>query len=138
MPWPLQYRGWWPSRRERDGSMSSSPAPCSVSANEALLTLVAISLLAFPAISYLVPPGAVPATAPASEFSAERAIEHLKVIAREPHPTGSVANARVRDYIVERLKSLGLEPEVQKAVSGTLWDDYMGAPHAAGTAANVI
>jgi hypothetical protein len=87
--------------------MPTNPAPSSVSATEALLTLVAISLLAFPAVSYLVPPAAVPATAPASEFSAERAIEHLKVIAREPHPTGSMANARVRDYIVEQLKSFG-------------------------------
>ncbi len=118
--------------------MSTNPAPSSVSAAEALLTVVAISVLAFPAVSYLVPPAAVPATAPVSEFSAERAIEHLKVIAREPHPTGSMANARVRDYIVGQLKSLGLEPEVQEAVSGTLWDDYMGAPHAAGTVANVI
>lgn len=118
--------------------MSTNLAPSPVSANEALLTLVAISLLVFSAVSYFVPPAPVPATAPASEFSAQRALEHLKVIAREPHPTGSIPNARVRDYIVERLKSLGLEPVVQKAVSGTLWDDYMGAPHAAGTVANVI
>jgi hypothetical protein len=96
-----------------------NPSASSVSITEALLSFVFILLVAIAALSYLVPPAVVPASAPVTEFSAERAIENLKVIAREPHPTGSIANARVRDYIVEQTRSLGLNPELQKSVSTT-------------------
>ena len=65
--------------------------------------------------------GAVPAPAPASappaEFSSERALEHIGAVARERHPMGSPENAKVRDYLVEELKTMGLEPEVQKATA---------------------
>ena len=64
---------------------------------EAWLTLLFILLLAIAALRYLVPPPVVPTSAPVTDFSAERAIEHVKVIAREPHPTGSIVNGRVRD-----------------------------------------
>jgi hypothetical protein len=65
------------------------------------------------ALSSLLSPAVNPATAPEQEFSAERAMEHLEVIATEPHPMGSAANARVRDYIVGELRELGLEPQLQ-------------------------
>jgi hypothetical protein len=64
-------------------------------------------------------------------------VEYLRVIAREPHPTGSIANSRARDYILEQVKSLGIKPEVQKSVSTTSWD-IGGAPYSAGTVENVI
>ena len=62
-------------------------------------------------------PDPVPASAPPTEFSSERALEHVRVIAREPHPMGSPANAAVRDYLVEELSALGVEPEVQKTTA---------------------
>jgi hypothetical protein len=65
-----------------------------------------------------------------TDFSAERAMEHVKVITREPHPTGSIANRRVRDYIVAQLSSQGLKPEVQKSASTTPWD--IGGAHLRG------
>jgi hypothetical protein len=40
---------------------------------------------------------------------------HLRLIAREPRPVGSPANARVRDYLLAELTALGLRPEVQRA-----------------------
>ena len=73
--------------------------------------LVAISLLA------LEPPDPLPASAPASEFSAERAFSHVEQIAERPHPVGSPANAEVRDYLVGQLEDLGLRPTVQQATS---------------------
>jgi hypothetical protein len=115
--------------------MSPSATPFSVT--EALLTFLFILFLAILALKSLVPSPVVPASAPATEFSAERAIEHVKVLAREPHPTGSIANMRARDYILGQLKSLGLKPEVQKSVSTTSWD-IGGAPYSAGTVENVI
>src|SRR5690606_4600057 len=38
---------------------------------------------------------------------------HVSAIAAEPHPVGSEANRRVRDYIIGELEALGLAPEVQ-------------------------
>ncbi|HWY03555.1 MAG TPA: M28 family peptidase [Candidatus Acidoferrum sp.] len=104
---------------------------------EALLTFLFILLMAIVTPSNLVPPTVAPASAPVTDFSAERAMKHLKVIAREPHPTGSTANMRTRDYIVEQLRFLGLKPEVQKSVSTTPWD-IGGAPYRAATVENVI
>lgn len=62
-------------------------------------------------------PAPVPATAPAAEFSAERALVHDREMAQRPHPSGSKDHARVRAYIVAQLKALGLEPQLQEATA---------------------
>jgi hypothetical protein len=77
--------------------------------------LGALVLLGALAVAPYVPRNEVPASAPADVFSAERALPHLRAIAREPHPVGSPANARVRDYLLGQLAALGLRPEVQRA-----------------------
>jgi hypothetical protein len=81
--------------------------------------VVALVLGAFAAISLLAlePPKPLPASAQASEFSAERAFSHVEQIAERPHPVGSPANAEVRDYLVGQLEDLGLRPTVQEATS---------------------
>jgi Peptidase family M28 len=114
-----------------------NPSASSVSITEALLSFLFILLVAIAALSYLVPPAVVPGSAPATDFSAERAIEHLKVIAREPHPTGSIANALVRDYLVEQLKREGLEPQIQRTGISSLIDVFPG-PYGAGTVENIL
>ena len=118
------------ARRERRIRLVNEFVASSVSLKEALLTFLFILLLAIVALIYLVPPAVVPASAPVTDFSAERAVGDLKVIAREPHPTGSIANARVRDYIVEQINSAGLKPEVQKSAQ----HDEMGYRRSARTA----
>ncbi|MDN3645505.1 M20/M25/M40 family metallo-hydrolase [Pontixanthobacter aestiaquae] len=67
--------------------------------------LIAIAL----AIFATTPPEPVGADAPPQEFSAARAMEDIRVIAAEPHPTGSEANAKVREYLIARLEAMGLE-----------------------------
>ena len=47
------------------------------------------------------------------KFSVERAMQHLEVIAEEPHPVGSEANKKVKDYIVKYFESLNLPVEIQ-------------------------
>ncbi|UNK15880.1 M28 family peptidase [Paenibacillus sp. N3/727] len=47
------------------------------------------------------------------KFSVERAMQHLEVIAKEPHPVGSEANKKVKDYIVKYFESLNLPVEIQ-------------------------
>ena len=58
-------------------------------------------------------PTPLPASAPANVFSAGRAMVDNRVIARTPHPVGSHANAVVRDYLIQRMDALGLNPQIQ-------------------------
>jgi len=60
-------------------------------------------------------PRPLPASAPAEAFAAGRALADVEIIARAPHPTGTDANAAVRDHLVGRLRQLGLDPQVQVA-----------------------
>jgi Peptidase family M28 len=74
--------------------------------------VVAISVVASWAASQ--PPPPLPGSAPATAFSAERAVEHLQVITGDrPSPVGSNAGDRIRDYLVTQLTTLGLQVQVQ-------------------------
>jgi acetylornithine deacetylase/succinyl-diaminopimelate desuccinylase-like protein len=97
-----------------------------------VLAVLLLFVLAAVAIAVLAPPRPVPETAPATEFSAARAMRHLEAIAAHPHSIESPENAAVREYILATLASMGLEPEVQEttAVSSTFG--------AAGTVRNVV
>jgi hypothetical protein len=59
------------------------------------------------------PPEAEPINAPSQVFSAGRAMKHVEAIAREPHPMGSEQIGEVREIILEALRGLRLEPQVQ-------------------------
>ena len=62
-------------------------------------------------------PSPVSANAPDTEFSSARAMSILVEIARQAHPPGSPEHERVRGYLVDRLTTLGLNPEVQISTS---------------------
>ena len=79
------------------------------------VTLALLILVGFLAIRSIQPPSAVDADAPATEFSATRAMRDVREIAKRPHPLGSAENDRVREYLVGRLRELGANPEVQTA-----------------------
>lgn len=81
------------------------------------VTLVALVLFALFSSSRTGQPRPVPANAPDSAFSSARAMATLVEVARAPHPTGSPEHARVRGLLIERLRDLGLEPEVQTTTS---------------------
>ncbi|BCY05449.1 M28 family peptidase [Actinoplanes sp. L3-i22] len=83
----------------------------------ALAVLAVLALAGLTAVRSILPPSAAPVSAPAGEFSAERAFQTVQAIATVPHPAGSAANDRVRDYLVQALTSLGLSPQVQDTVS---------------------
>ena len=84
---------------------------------QAIVVVLVIAAAVFAGMSSLTQPAVVPASAPATEFSAERAMEHIRAIAQEPHPVGSPENAQVRDYIVAQLEEMGLSPEVQQTTA---------------------
>lgn len=56
-----------------------------------------------------------------SEFSSERALVHLAAISQKPHYVGTEEHVKVREYIVNQLKELGLEPEIQEGYSISRW-----------------
>ena len=55
---------------------------------------------------------------------AERAAAHARELTREPHVAGTEAQARTRDYVIDQMRSWGLETEVRA------YDVWM--PHATG------
>src|SRR5918995_340018 len=81
------------------------------------------------------PPSPVPASAPETKFSAERAWRHLERIAdEEPTPIGGAGGDEVRDYLVDELTALGLDVEVQDGVGVRTFD----ADTVAGRVENVV
>ena len=78
-------------------------------------------------------PAPKPATAPVTEFSAERARDVLRRLVGDgvPHPSGSLENSVVRNRVIDELKAIGYEPDVQ---SGFACDEYGDC----GTGQNVV
>ncbi|MGI5236917.1 M28 family peptidase [Dactylosporangium sp. CA-139066] len=101
-----------PTGHRPDRSFAAPPRRPVVAA----VALVVLALLATLGIADVQPPSPRPATAPAGEFSAGRAFEHVQHIGQEVHVTGSPAADRVRQYVIDTLTGYGLHPEVQDAV----------------------
>ena len=81
--------------------------------------------------------------APATAFSAGRAMADVREIARRPHPVGSADHARVRAYLLDRMTALGLETSTQTGPISRGSARYLrrigGDPEAANfTATNLI
>ena len=77
-----------------------------------LLTLGAILAVA---LARLRGPAPRPASAPAGEFSAERALAfHAEVIGDMQHPVGSAEHDRVRDRLLARFRALGYDVALQQ------------------------
>ncbi len=94
----------------------SSAATVAIAALTLLITLAAAAAgVAAGGTLYGAVPDPVPASAPATDFSSARALEHIRIVAKQPHPMGSPANAAVRDYLVRELGRLGVAPQVQRA-----------------------
>ncbi|HWS16492.1 MAG TPA: M20/M25/M40 family metallo-hydrolase, partial [Candidatus Elarobacter sp.] len=100
----------------------------------AFLAWCCVFLLAALAIFALKAPDAVPATAPPAEFSAQRALAHVRAIAAVPHPIGSSANTSSREYILAQLSALGMNPQVVP----TIGIYYRSGTVIAGNAHNVV
>ncbi|HEY0703362.1 MAG TPA: M20/M25/M40 family metallo-hydrolase, partial [Candidatus Acidoferrales bacterium] len=69
------------------------------------------------------PPAPKPASAPAQEFSAERARDVLNRLVGDgvPHPTGSAHNEVVRERVMSEFTRLGYTPQIQ---TGFSCDEY--------------
>lgn len=86
---------------------------------------------------HLPPPA--PADAPATQFSAARAFVDVERLAQTPRPIASDANRAARQYLLERLRQLGLEPQVQRAtVQKQIVDRFANAHVILGVVHNVM
>ncbi len=79
---------------------------------QGLLTIVFILCLTWLAYLPLKTPAPKTANEAPNSFSAYRALDQLKIIASEPHSSGTSAHKKVRNYIFDYCKKLGLEPKV--------------------------
>jgi hypothetical protein len=119
-PMPLAYE---PSRTLRVGRLENL-----------IVLLIVLGVVSF-TVYRLNAPSAKAANAAATEFASGRAMMHVQNIAQRPHPMGSAEHAVVRDYIVKELTTLGVTPEIQKAM---IVSDRSNTPVIAGTVENII
>lgn len=64
---------------------------------------------------------------PDSEFSTDRAMEHVQRISEAPHAVGFPAHKSVRDYIVLTLEGMGLNPQLQSGYTAGDWGNLSKA-----------
>lgn len=106
-----------PADRDSDGDFGGERGPGTVVRRVALAGPIVLLVLALFTVWDLRPPDPVAKTAPATEFSAERAHTHVEEIAAAPHPVGSEEHERALDYVVDELDALGLEPEIHESTA---------------------
>src|SRR5688500_17560053 len=58
-------------------------------------------------------PAPKPQSAPATEFSAVRAMRHVRALAHSPRPSGSVSHERARAILEQEFSRLGLSATYQ-------------------------
>ena len=78
-----------------------------------ILVIILILSGALLGMTSLTRPKLIPASVPSTDFSAERALEHIAAISQAPHPPGSEEIEKVRSYILTQLENMGLSPEIQ-------------------------
>ena len=85
-----------------------------------------VLLLFFASLSFnsLMPDSDTIKASSLEEFSTERALQHLEVIAAQPHFVGTDEHTRVREYIAQELQQLGLETQVQEGFVFDEWGGY--------------
>lgn len=120
----------------QSGDLSQRPfvtaSPMKSRIQNAGLWLVLLACLAISITPIIAP--AAPDNDAADQFSVDRAIDHVRSIAVRPHPMGTTAGARVREYLIATLLESGIEPELQTVEA----PDYFGAPGGTVAVTNVL
>jgi hypothetical protein len=76
-----------------------------------VIALILVATAVMFALRTTVAPAPQVPTSP-TDFSIDNALAYVRMIASEPHPNGSVANGRVREWIIDELAKLGVKSEV--------------------------
>jgi hypothetical protein len=96
------------------GAASPSAARGGMRGPLTLLLVIVVAVLSSTSASL---PRPVPANASEDVFSSARAMATLTEIARRPRPIGSPEHTRVRELLLDRLRTLGFDTEVQATTS---------------------
>jgi len=78
-----------------------------------LVPSILIAIIAYWSFTDLMPSDSVTKSSDKTVFSIDNALHHLKVITKKPHHVGTDEHRVVQNYIVNELKKIGLQPEVQ-------------------------
>lgn len=97
-----------------------------------LVTLAALTVLSLWTVT---PPSPKITATPKDQFSAARAYQHVSRIGQQVHVAGSSAADEVRNYIVSKLTSYGLQPQIQDAVGA---DAALGHGYSMAHVRNVV
>ena len=92
-----------------------------------LLTLLLIILATYWSFRVLLPQYSPDEVVVETEFSTNRALQHVKEISKEPHGVGFPAHTSVRNYITDELKNLGLETSLQEGYTSGDWGNLSKA-----------
>ena len=77
------------------------------------LCLLGVAVLSILAITLPTP---LPESAPVDQYSAARAMAHIRSLAARSHAVGTPAHAEAEAYLIAQLKQLGLETQVQRSL----------------------
>lgn len=91
---------------------SRKPSPARAWFRWMLALLVLVAALALTWLGNRLP-GVAPESAPATEFSAARAMKDVRAIATDPHPIGSTEIDVTRQYLLSRMAELDLDPQLR-------------------------
>lgn len=83
----------------------------------AILSLLLIIVLVYYSFYGLTPHYDEDISAPATEFSVDRALQPLGEISKKPHYLGSEGHEEVRKFLISELGKLGLDPHIQEGFS---------------------
>lgn len=89
-----------------------------------LFTIVFLAIVVF-GLYFTMMPQWVSNNESLSEFSTNRALEHIKIISKKPHFVGSENHKVVESYLVNELQKLGLETQIQEGTTLTDWGNLV-------------
>ena len=86
-----------------------------------VLTLLLVLLAIYWSINSLTPQYSPDSKLPQTNFSTDRALQHVKQISKQPHGVGFPGHSKVRAYIIGELQKLGLETSTQEGYTAGDW-----------------
>ena len=85
------------------------------------ITLLLLILAIYWSFRALMPSYTPDNNSPATKFSTDRALAHVRKISGKPHGVGFPAHKEVREYIISELKKIGLRTSVQEGYTAGDW-----------------
>jgi hypothetical protein len=92
-----------------------------------ILTILLIILSIYWSFRVLLPQYNAEKLVPETEFSTDRALEHVKELSKEPHGVGFPGHIKARSYIIAGLNKLGLETTLQEGYTAGDWGNLSKA-----------